>query len=136
MSVYQVKEFGRITRAVVSPVTAASLLGRLPSPEQLAASLASAPSEHRATIQREIDDIRLAAAAYGAQRPAFVPVTSIPEPWIKAGEAAAMLVCHRQTVVTYIKTGQLEGQQRGKLWFVKRDSLDALMVAKSPRWAA
>lgn len=136
MSVYQVKEFGRITRAVVSPVTAMVLAPRLPSPEQLAASLASAPPEHRATIQREIDELRLAAAAYGAHRPARVPVASIPDPWVKAGEAAAVLGIDRKTVVSYIKTGQLEGQQRGKLWWVKRDSVDALMVARTPRWAA
>lgn len=136
MSGYQVKEFGRITRAVVSPVTAMVLAPRLPSPEQLAASLASAPPEHRATIQREIDDLRLAAVAYGAQRPARMPVASVPEPWVKAGEAAAALGCDRKTVVAYIKTGQLEGRQPGKLWWVKRDSLDALMVAKTPRWAA
>lgn len=136
MSVYQVKEFGRITRAVVSPVTAMVLAPRLPSPEQLAASLASAPPEHRATIQREIDELRLAAVAYGAQRPARVPVTSIPEPWIKTREAAAALGCDRRTILNYITGGQLEGRQRGKLWFVNRDSLDALMVSRNMPLAA
>ena len=54
------------------------------------------------------------------------------DPVLTAHEAAEILGVHYQTLLDYMRSGELRAAQRGRRWFIRQSSIDAFLEPVRP----